>query len=108
MALTYSTSALPEQQRSTWVNVYQSVRKCSEELCAPLSPEDYVIQTVPEASRSPLAYYTELTASRRVCASMQAPRACSSDTPRVKPTFIVELDLLNHGLLHGLLLIFLD
>lgn len=50
MALTHSASASPEEQRSIWVDAYLSVRKRSEELCAPLSPEDCMIQTVPEAS----------------------------------------------------------
>jgi ergothioneine biosynthesis protein EgtB len=50
MALTHPASAFPEEQRSTWADAYRSVRTRSEELCAPLSPEDYVIQTTPEAS----------------------------------------------------------
>lgn len=50
MAPTHPASAFPEEQRSTWADAYRSVRTRSEELCAPLSPEDYVIQTAPEAS----------------------------------------------------------
>ncbi|MDT3708366.1 MAG: ergothioneine biosynthesis protein EgtB [Thiobacillus sp.] len=50
MVLTHSASASPEERRSIWVGAYRSVRKQSEELCAPLSPEDCMIQTVPEAS----------------------------------------------------------
>jgi ergothioneine biosynthesis protein EgtB len=50
MALTHSASALPEGRRSLWTDAYRSVRTSSEALCAPLSPEDYVIQTAPEAS----------------------------------------------------------
>ena len=50
MPLSHSASALPDNQRSTWAEAYLSVRKRSEELCVPLSPEDYVIQTAPEAS----------------------------------------------------------
>jgi ergothioneine biosynthesis protein EgtB len=50
MALTHSVSASPEERRSIWADAYRSVRQRSEELCAPLSPEDYVIQTTPEAS----------------------------------------------------------
>jgi ergothioneine biosynthesis protein EgtB len=50
MPLSHSTSALPDNQRSTWADAYLSVRKRSEELCVPLSPEDYVIQAAPEAS----------------------------------------------------------
>jgi ergothioneine biosynthesis protein EgtB len=50
MAPTHSASASLEEQRSIWADAYRSIRKHSEELCAPLSPEDYVIQTVPEAS----------------------------------------------------------
>jgi len=50
MALTHSAPASTEEQRSIWADAYRGVRKRSEELCAPLSPEDYVIQTTPEAS----------------------------------------------------------
>ena len=50
MPLSHSASTLPDNQRSTWADAYLSVRKRSEELCVPLSPEDYVIQTAPEAS----------------------------------------------------------
>ena len=50
MTLTHSASAVPEEQRSIWADAYLSVRQYSEALCAPLSPEDYVIQTAPEAS----------------------------------------------------------
>ncbi len=50
MALSHSASALPDNQRSTWTNAYLAVRKHSATLCEPLSPEDYVIQTAPEAS----------------------------------------------------------
>ncbi len=50
MAPSHSASALPEQQRSGWVETYRKVRRQSEALCATLTPEDYVIQTAPEAS----------------------------------------------------------
>ncbi len=50
MALTHSVSTSLEEQRSIWAEAYRGVRQRSEELCAPLSPEDYVIQTTPEAS----------------------------------------------------------
>ncbi len=50
MAIPQSASALPDGQRSFWADTYLSVRKHSEALCMPLSPEDYVIQTAPEAS----------------------------------------------------------
>jgi ergothioneine biosynthesis protein EgtB len=50
MPLSHSASTLRDNQRSTWADAYLSVRKRSEELCVPLSAEDYVIQTAPEAS----------------------------------------------------------
>ncbi len=50
MALSHSASALPDRQRRTWADAYLRVRTHSEQLCVPLSPEDYVIQTAPEAS----------------------------------------------------------
>lgn len=50
MAISHPASALPESRRSTWADAYLSVRKRSEALCAPLSAEDHVIQTAPEAS----------------------------------------------------------
>jgi len=50
MALSHSASTLPDDQRSIWANAYLAVRKNSESLCEPLSTEDYVIQTAPEAS----------------------------------------------------------
>ena len=51
MAFSHSASALSERrQRSAWTEDYLRVRKQSELLCAPLTPEDHVIQTAPEAS----------------------------------------------------------
>jgi len=50
MAHSHTASVLPDNQRATCANAYLNVRKRSEELCVPLSPEDYVIQTAPEAS----------------------------------------------------------
>jgi ergothioneine biosynthesis protein EgtB len=50
MSLIQPASATPEDSRSLWNDAYLGVRKRSEELCAPLSPEDCVIQTAPEAS----------------------------------------------------------
>jgi ergothioneine biosynthesis protein EgtB len=50
MVMSHPASALPDNQRSFWADNYLSVRKQSETLCAPLSAEDYVIQTAPEAS----------------------------------------------------------
>ncbi|MFA5082997.1 MAG: hypothetical protein WC474_10665, partial [Hydrogenophilaceae bacterium] len=48
--MSHSASAMPDRQRSTWTDAYLGVRKRSEALCAPLSAEDHVIQTAPEAS----------------------------------------------------------
>ncbi|MDP1928947.1 MAG: ergothioneine biosynthesis protein EgtB [Thiobacillus sp.] len=50
MTISNSASALPDGQRSFWADTYLSVRRCSEELCVPLSAEDCAIQTAPEAS----------------------------------------------------------
>lgn len=50
MVIPDSMPALPDEQRSVWPNVYLNVRQQSEALCAPLTREDYVIQTAPEAS----------------------------------------------------------
>jgi len=50
MALSHSSSSLTDSQRSRWANTFLKVRQESETLCGPLSPEDYVIQTAPEAS----------------------------------------------------------
>lgn len=36
--------------RDTWIQRYKTVRAFSEELCQPLATEDYVIQSMPEAS----------------------------------------------------------
>jgi ergothioneine biosynthesis protein EgtB len=36
--------------RATLVQAYREVRRTSEELCAPLQPEDYVLQAMPDAS----------------------------------------------------------
>jgi ergothioneine biosynthesis protein EgtB len=37
-------------ERERWIKRYQQVRAFSEELCEPLKPEDYVIQSMPDAS----------------------------------------------------------
>jgi ergothioneine biosynthesis protein EgtB len=52
MNIPNAASALPDEQRSQWAEIYLSVRRCSEELCVPLSAEDCSIQTAPEASPS--------------------------------------------------------
>lgn len=36
--------------RATWAGRYRAVRALTEELCAPLQTEDYVIQSMPDAS----------------------------------------------------------
>jgi len=50
MVIPDSMPALPDEQRSVWSNAYLNVRQQSEALCAPLTREDHVIQTAPEAS----------------------------------------------------------
>ena len=50
MVIPDSMPALPDEQRSFWSNAYLNVRQQSEALCAPLTREDHVIQTAPEAS----------------------------------------------------------
>ena len=50
MVIPDSMPALPDEQRSFWMNAYLNVRQQSEALCAPLTREDHVIQTAPEAS----------------------------------------------------------
>ncbi len=50
MVIPDSIPALPDEQRSAWSNTYLHVRRQSEALCAPLTREDHVIQTAPEAS----------------------------------------------------------
>ncbi|MDR3390309.1 MAG: ergothioneine biosynthesis protein EgtB [Sulfuriferula sp.] len=50
MTFPYAALALADNQRSLWMDAYLGVRRRSEALCTPLSPEDYVIQTCPEAS----------------------------------------------------------
>lgn len=50
MRPTPSVSASSEAQRRALASAYLEARRCSEELCAPLATEDYVIQTAPEAS----------------------------------------------------------
>lgn len=50
MVIPDSMPALPDEQRSFWMNAYLNVRLQSEALCAPLTREDHVIQTAPEAS----------------------------------------------------------
>lgn len=50
MVIPDSIPALPDEQRSAWSNIYLHVRRQSETLCAPLTREDHVIQTAPEAS----------------------------------------------------------
>jgi len=50
MVIPDSMPALPDEQRSFWSNAYLNVRQQSVALCAPLTREDYVIQTAPEAS----------------------------------------------------------
>lgn len=50
MVIPDSMPALPDEQRSVWSNIYLHVRQQSEALCAPLTREDHVIQTAPEAS----------------------------------------------------------
>jgi ergothioneine biosynthesis protein EgtB len=50
MIIPDSIPVLPDEQRSFWANAYLNVRQQSEALCAPLTREDYVIQTAPEAS----------------------------------------------------------
>ncbi|TXH74606.1 ergothioneine biosynthesis protein EgtB [Thiobacillus sp.] len=50
MVIPDSMPALPDEQRRFWSNAYLNVRQQSEALCAPLTREDHVIQTAPEAS----------------------------------------------------------
>lgn len=50
MTFPHSALALADNQRSLWVETYLGVRQRSEALCVPLSPEDHMIQTRPEAS----------------------------------------------------------
>ena len=50
MVISDSMPALPDEQRGFWSNAYLDVRQQSEALCAPLTREDHVIQTAPEAS----------------------------------------------------------
>lgn len=50
MVIPDSIPALPDEQRSAWSDIYLNVRRQSETLCAPLTREDHVIQTAPEAS----------------------------------------------------------
>ena len=38
------------QSSSSLVNVYQQVRRLTERLCEPLEIEDFVVQSMPEAS----------------------------------------------------------
>jgi ergothioneine biosynthesis protein EgtB len=37
-------------ERQALIERYQQVRECSEDLCAPLTPEDFVIQSMPDCS----------------------------------------------------------
>ncbi len=50
MALSQPVSTSQDAQRHILAEAYCNVRRESEALCAPLQPEDYVIQTAPEAS----------------------------------------------------------
>lgn len=50
MALTQPALTLPDMRSDAWEETYLRVRMHTEALCAPLSAEDYVIQTAPEAS----------------------------------------------------------
>ena len=50
MVIPDSIPPLRDEQRSVWSNTYLHVRRQSEALCAPLTREDHVIQSAPEAS----------------------------------------------------------
>jgi len=47
---TIETSAAPEQLRETWLHAFRKVRAETESRAAPLSPEDQVVQSMPDAS----------------------------------------------------------
>jgi ergothioneine biosynthesis protein EgtB len=40
----------PSPSRQAWAERYRAVRALTEELCQPLEPEDYVVQSMPDAS----------------------------------------------------------
>ncbi len=44
----HAGSAAPD--RATLADAYRTVRRCTEALCEPLAPEDYVVQSMPDAS----------------------------------------------------------
>jgi ergothioneine biosynthesis protein EgtB len=50
MAASHAAPARQEDPRVFWADSYLAVRRHSEELCAPLASDDYVIQTAAEAS----------------------------------------------------------
>ncbi|WP_303909407.1 ergothioneine biosynthesis protein EgtB [Thiohalomonas denitrificans] len=39
-----------DDERERFINRYRGIREASEQLCRPLATEDYVVQTIPEAS----------------------------------------------------------
>jgi ergothioneine biosynthesis protein EgtB len=45
-----AASTAARHGRDTWLQSYREVRSLTERLCAPLEPEDYVVQSMPDAS----------------------------------------------------------
>lgn len=46
----FDPAAAPERLRGTWLNAFKKVRAETERRAAPLSPEDQVVQSMPDAS----------------------------------------------------------
>ncbi len=46
----FDPAAAPERLRETWLNAFKKVRAETERRAAPLSPEDQVVQSMPDAS----------------------------------------------------------
>jgi ergothioneine biosynthesis protein EgtB len=46
----FDPAAAPERLRETWLNAFRKVRAETERRAAPLSPEDQVVQSMPDAS----------------------------------------------------------